>query len=74
MGTKELINEAYGLAKKKGWNQWKWSMRAGRSGSGQTVSRILTKGDCRMSTMQDLLKPLGYELSLKKTEVKNEGS
>ena len=70
MGTKELILEAHRMAKERNWTQWKWSMKAGRSGTGQTVSRILSKGDCRMSTMEDLLKPLGYELCIKKVEDK----
>lgn len=68
MDTRTLILLADEIARGQGMNQSKWSSAAGKAGNGQTVSRILAKGDCRLSTMQDLLRPLGYELAITKME------
>ena len=68
MDSRTLILEADKIARGKGMNQCEWSRNAGYANNGQTVSRILSKGDCRLSTMQALLRPLGYELAIVKTE------
>ena len=68
MNTRALIMQADEIARGQGLNQTKWSSAAGKAGNGQTVSRILAKGDCRMSTMLDLLAPLGYELAIVQKE------
>jgi hypothetical protein len=68
MDTRDLILEADALARQKGLNQTRWSNMAGKATNGQTVSRLLKRGDCRLSTMQSLLRPLGYELSITKME------
>ena len=68
MDVRALILKADGIARSQGMNQTKWSSAAGKAGNRQTVSRILSKGDCRLSTMQDLLRPLGYELTITKLE------
>ena len=64
MGTRELIMQADSIAREQGFNQSTWSTAAGRAGNGQTVSRILSHGDCRLSTLMELLRPLGYEMRL----------
>jgi hypothetical protein len=64
MELRALILQADQLAREKGLNQKKWSDVAGYAKNGQTVSRIMSKGDCRMSTFLSLLKPLGAELRI----------
>ena len=66
MGTRELIMQADLIAREQGFNQSTWSTAAGRAGNGQTVSRILSRGDCRLSTLLELLRPLGYDLEIRK--------
>lgn len=63
--ARDLILEADSIAREQGYTQARWSKAAGRAESGQTVSRILAKGECKVSTLLDLLKPLGYELVIK---------
>lgn len=71
MSSRALILQADRLAREQGLNQKEWSIRAGHAKNGQTVSRIISKGDCRVSTFLALLEPLGMELAIiKKT---NEG-
>jgi len=64
MESRTLILEADRKAREKGFNQARWSATAGYAMNGQTVSRILSKGDCRMSTFLSLLKPLGLKLKI----------
>ena len=62
MDTRGLIATAYGIARSKGMNQSAWSSEAGYALNGQTVSRILKKGDCRLSTFVNLLNVIDCEL------------
>lgn len=64
MDVRALILQADSIARSQGLTQRKWSADAGYAASGQTVSRIISKGNCKLSTMQDLLSPLGYELAI----------
>ena len=64
MDVRALILQADEIARSQGLTQRKWSSDAGYAASGQTVSRIISKGNCKLSTMQDLLRPLGYELAI----------
>lgn len=71
MGARALIVKADQIAREQGLNQKQWSAQAGHAKNGQTVSRIISKGDCRVSTLLALLEPLDMELVIiKKT---NEG-
>ena len=71
MSSRALILQADRIAREQGLNQKEWSIRAGHAKNGQTVSRIISKGDCRVSTLLALLEPLDMELIIvKKT---NEG-
>ena len=65
MESRTLIVEASKIADKKKINQSRWSEKAGHAINGQTVSRILKKGDCRLSTFLDLLKAVGCQLEIK---------
>ena len=67
MGTaREIIWKADEIAREQGFNQSSWSKAAGKADSGQTVSRILSRGECKLSTLIDLLEPLGYEINLRR--------
>lgn len=73
MGSRALILQADRLAREQGLNQKQWSIRAGHAKNGQTVSRIISKGDCRVSTLLALLEPLDMELVIiKKTNERDE--
>ena len=74
MESRNLIVKAYEIATGKGFNQSRWSEEAGRAINGQTVSRILKKGDCRMSTFLSLLRAVGCELEIKENEDGNAGT
>lgn len=65
MDTRALILKADSIANKKGLSQSQWSKNAGHASNGQTVSRIMRKGDCRLSTFIELLDAIGCELVIK---------
>ena len=68
MKARDLIFRADCIAREQGLNQAQWSKAAGHALSGQTVSRAVSRGDCRLSTMVSLLSPLGYELRIVKVD------
>lgn len=65
MDSRALILQADKIARERGFNQTKWSSVAGYAMNGQTVSRIISKGDCRVSTFVALLDAIGCELVIK---------
>ena len=68
--ARDLIMTADRIARSKGLTQAQWSKQAGRAENGQTVSRLLARGECKLSTIIALLKPLGYELMIMPKEQK----
>ena len=56
--------QADGIARRKGMTQSQWSSLAGFASNGQTVSRIMSKGECKLSTMIALLDSLDCELQI----------
>lgn len=68
MDSRTLILQADRIARKRGFNQSRWSASAGYATNGQTVSRIISKGDCRVSTFIDLLDAIGCELVIKEED------
>lgn len=68
MTARDLILQADSIARGQGFTQAGWSKAAGRAESGQTVSKILSSGECKLGTMIDLLAPLGYELTIRRVE------
>lgn len=68
MKSRDLIMQADRIARSQGYTQAGWSKAAGRVETGQTVSRIITRGECKLGTLIDLLEPLGYELEIRKVE------
>ena len=65
MKARAIILEADRIAERKGLTQSQWSRNAGHATNGQTVSRIMSKGDCRVSTLIALLDAIGCELEIK---------
>ena len=65
MKARAIILEADRIAERKGLTQSQWSRNAGHATNGQTVSRIMSKGDCRVSTLIALLDAIGCELAIK---------
>lgn len=64
MNARTLILQADSLAREKGMTQKEWSAKAGHAKNGQTVSRIISKGDCRISTFLRLLKVIDCRLEI----------
>lgn len=65
MNARNLIMECDRIADKKNLSQSEWSRRAGHAKNGQTISRIMSKGDCRLSTFIALLNAIGCSLEIK---------
>ena len=64
MNARTLILQADEIAREKGMTQAQWSTEAGHAKNGQTVSRIISKGDCRISTFLRLLSAVGCRLEI----------
>ena len=62
MESRNLIEQAQRIATVKGLSQSRWSAESGHALNGQTVLRILQRGDCRVSTFISLLKVVGCKL------------
>lgn len=69
MDARELLVMVDGIARKKGLNQSQWSRASGHAANGQTVSRIMHKGDCRVSTFLALLDAIGCEIEIKGSDL-----
>lgn len=68
MNSRELIVFADELRRSQNMTQAEWSRAAGLDEGGMAVSRTFNRGNCKLSTMERLLKPLGYELRIMKVE------
>lgn len=70
MTARELIIQADKIRREEfgGMSQAEWSRQAGLDDFGKTVSRNFFTGNCKLSTMVMLLRPLGYELKITKRE------
>lgn len=68
MESRDIILQADALRQKKNMTQAQWSSLAGYASNGQTVSRILYRGECKLSTIVSLLNTLGYGLEIVKKE------
>lgn len=64
MDARSLILLADRIAREKGLTQSEWSSRAGFAKNGQTVSRIISKGNCRLSTFLRLLSIIDCRLEI----------
>ena len=68
MNARDLIVKADGLRQDKNISQAEWSRLAGLDEGGMAVSRTFNRGNCKVSTLIMLLKPLGYGLKIEKLE------
>ena len=68
MESRDLILQADSIAQGKGLNQSQWSSLAGFASNGQTVSRIVNRGNCKLSTLVALLDTVGCELKIVKKD------
>ena len=64
--SRELVCEADRIRSDQNITQAEWCRRAGMDSVGVAVSRTFKRGDCKLSTMVRLLKPLGYKLTITK--------
>lgn len=71
METRALLYEAFKIAtEEKNLSQSEWSNRAGLACTGQTISRIMYRGNCKLSTFLSMLQAIGCKLEI--TEDGNE--
>ena len=68
MNSRELILLADQLRRAQDMTQAEWSRAAGLDEGGMAVSRTFNRGNCKLTTMERLLRPLGYELRIMKVE------
>ena len=68
MNARDLIVQADKLRNEQNLSQAEWSRAAGLDDAGVAVCRTFNKGNCKLSTLVRLLKPLGYELKIMKVE------
>lgn len=68
MTARELIFTADRIREQQGFTATGWGIEAGLDDKGGVVSRMCSKGNCKLSTLVQLLAPLGYELEIRKIE------
>ena len=72
MDARQLITQADRLRQDEGITQAEWCRRAGFDEFGKLVSNTFRRGNCKLSVFAQLLKPLGYEIMIVKTEGKHD--
>ena len=72
MDARQLIVQADQIRTNQGLTQAEWSRRAGYDEHGKLISNTFNRGNCKLSVFSQLLKPLGYELMIVKTEGKKD--
>ena len=72
MDARQLITEADKIRSDQNMTQAEWSRRAGFDQFGKLISNSFNGGNCKLSVMIQLLRPLGYELKIVKQEDKHE--
>lgn len=68
MDARQLICQADKIAREQGMTQAEWSRKAGFDEFGKLISNTHKRGNCKVSVLSQLLKPLGYELRIEKRE------
>ena len=72
MDARQLIVRADEIRRDEGMTQAEWCRRAGFDEFGKLVSNTFRRGNCKLSVFTQLLKPLGYEIAIVKTEGKHD--
>ena len=70
--ARQLIVQADEIRRNKDMTQADWSRAAGFDVFGKLISNTFRRGDCKLSVFAQLLKPLGYEIRIVKTEGKHD--
>ena len=73
MDARQLIVQADEIRRDAGLTQAEWCRQAGFDEFGKLVSNTFNRGNCKLSVFAQLLKPLGYEIMIVKTEGKHDG-
>ena len=68
MTARDLIVEADKLRQEHGLTQSEWCKQAGFDEYGKLVSNAYKRGNCKLTVLMALLRPLGYELQIRKRE------
>ena len=68
MDARELIVQADRIRQDQNITQAEWCRRAGYDEFGKLISNTYKRGNCKLSVLTQLLKPLGYELKIVKKE------
>ena len=71
--ARDGIDKLDRIRQEQNLTQAAWSRKAGYDEFGKLVSNTYNRGNCKLSVMAQLLKPLGYELIIVKTEGKHDG-
>lgn len=74
MDARELIVRADNIAREQGLTQAEWCRRAGFDEFGKLVSRTFKVGNCKLTTLASLLRPLGYELVIVRKQEENDAT
>lgn len=73
MDARQLILRADEIRQEQDLTQAEWCRRAGFDQFGKLVSNTFNRGNCKLTVLVQLLKPLGYELKIVKQEENHEG-
>ena len=68
MDARQLILAADKIRMDQNISQAEWCRRAGFDEFGKLVSNTFNRGNCKLSVFTQLLRPLGYEIKIVKTE------
>ena len=68
MDARQLISEADRISRDQGLTQAEWCRRAGFDEFGKLVSNTHRRGNCKLSVFIQLLRVLGYEVRIVRTE------
>ena len=67
-----MILRADQIRQEQELTQAEWCRRAGFDQFGKLVSNTFNRGNCKVSVLLQLLKPLGYEIKIVKMEGKHD--
>ena len=70
MTARELIVEADKLRQEQGMTQAEWCRKSGYDEYGKLISNAYKRGNCKLTVILNLLRPLGYELTIRRMEGK----
>lgn len=68
MTARDLIVEADKLRQEQGLTQAEWCRKSGYDEYGKLISNAYKRGNCKLTVMMNLLRPLGYELCIRRKD------